>query len=47
LKRLNISTFEYTARAGYKGSDSFAIQAAGKGPTSSGTSIVTMNITVQ
>lgn len=48
LKRLNISTYEYTAKAGYKGSDSFAIQATGKGPTgASGTSVVTMNVTVQ
>ena len=47
LKRLNISTYEYTAKAGYKGSDSFAIQATGKGPTSSGTSVITMNATVQ
>jgi hypothetical protein len=47
LKRLNISTYEYTAKAGYKGSDSFAIQATGKGPTSSGTSVITMNATIQ
>ena len=48
LKRLNISTYEYTAKAGYKGSDSFAIQATGKGPTgASGTPGVTMNVTVQ
>ena len=47
LKRLNISTYEYTAKAGYKGSDSFAVQATGKGPTSSGTSVITMNATVQ
>jgi hypothetical protein len=47
LKRLNISTYEYTAKAGYKGSDSFAVQATGKGPTSSGTSVITMNATIQ
>lgn len=47
LKRLNISTYEYTAKAGYKGSDVFAIQATGKGPTSSGTSVITANATVQ
>ncbi|HWJ19868.1 MAG TPA: Ig-like domain-containing protein [Geobacterales bacterium] len=48
LKRLNISTYEYTAKAGYKGSDSFAVQATGKGPTGlSGTSVITMNATVQ
>jgi hypothetical protein len=47
LKRLNISTYEYTAKAGYKGSDSFAVKATGKGPTASGTSVITMNATVQ
>lgn len=39
LKRLNVSTYEYTARAGYKGSDSFGVKATGKGPTASGTSV--------
>jgi hypothetical protein len=32
LKRLNISTFEYTAKARFKGSDTFAIKATGQGP---------------
>jgi hypothetical protein len=47
LKRLNASTYTYTAKAGYKGTDAFAVQATGKGPTSSGTSVITMNATVQ
>jgi hypothetical protein len=47
LKKLNISTYQYTAKAGYKGSDVFAVQATGKGPTASGTSVITMNATVQ
>jgi hypothetical protein len=47
LKRLNISTYQYTAKAGYQGPDSFAVQATGKGPTSHGTSVITMNATVQ
>ena len=47
LKRLNLSTYEYAAKAGYKGSDTFAIKATGKGPTSSGTSVITVNATVQ
>jgi hypothetical protein len=47
LKKLNVSTFEYTAKAGYKGPDSFAVKATGKGPTASGTSVITMNATVQ
>lgn len=45
--KLNVSTYEYTARAGYKGSDSFAVKATGKGPTASGTSVITMTATVQ
>lgn len=47
LKRLNISTYEYTAKARYKGSDTFAIKATGKGPTASGTSVITMHATIQ
>ena len=47
LKRLDVSTYEYTAKAGYKGADTFAIQATGAGPTSSGTSIITMSAAVK
>ena len=47
LKKLNASTFQYTAKAGYKGPDTFAVKATGKGPTASGTSVITMNATVQ
>jgi hypothetical protein len=47
LKRLNVSTYEYTAKAGYKGTDTFAVKATGKGPTASGTSVVTMTATIQ
>lgn len=47
LKRLNISTYQYTAKAGYKGPDTFAVTATGKGPTGHGTSVITMNATVQ
>ena len=47
LKRLDVSTYEYTAKAGYKGPDTFAVQATGTGPTGSGTSIITMNATVK
>jgi hypothetical protein len=47
LKRLNASTYVYTAKAGYKGSDTFAVQATGKGPSSAGTSTITMNATIQ
>jgi len=47
LKRLNISTYEYTAKRRYKGSDSFAITATGQGPTASGTSVITVHATIK
>jgi hypothetical protein len=47
LKRLNISTYEYKAKARYKGSDTFAIKATGQGPTASGTSVITVHATIQ
>lgn len=47
LKKLNVSTYLYTAKAGYHGPDAFAVKFTGKGPTSSGTSVITMNATVQ
>ncbi|WFU71198.1 Ig-like domain-containing protein [Bradyrhizobium sp. CB2312] len=47
LKKLNASTYTYTAKAGYKGSDAFAVSFRGKGPSGSGTSVVTLNATVQ
>jgi hypothetical protein len=47
LKKLNISTYEYTAKARYKGSDTFAIKATGQGPTASGTSVITISATIK
>jgi hypothetical protein len=47
LKRLNISTFQYSARARSKGSDTFAIKATGQGPRASGTSVITVNATIK
>jgi hypothetical protein len=47
LKRLNISTYEYRAKRRYKGSDTFAIKAAGQGPTASGTSVITVHATIK
>jgi hypothetical protein len=47
LKKFDVSTYEYTAKAGYRGPDTFAVQATETGPTSSGTSIITMNATVK
>src|SRR5258706_11247812 len=47
LKRLNISPYESTPKAKYKGSDTFAIKATGKGATASGTSVITVHATIQ
>jgi hypothetical protein len=47
LKKLNATTYEYTAKSRYKGSDSFAIKATGQGPTASGSSVITMHVTTK
>ena len=47
LRRINRSSYVYTSRAGFRGQDTFAVQATGKGPYSSGTSVITINATVQ
>ena len=47
LKKLNIATYEYKTKARYKGSDTFAIKATGKGPKASGTSVITVHATIK
>jgi hypothetical protein len=47
LKKLDIATYEYKAKARYKGSDTFAIKATGQGPTASGTSVITVHATIK
>lgn len=47
LKRLSITTYEYTAKARYKGDDTFAIKASGQGPAASGTSVITVRATIK
>ena len=47
LKKLNVATYEYRTRARYKGSDTFAIKATGKGPKASGTSVITVHATIK
>jgi hypothetical protein len=47
LRRIDRSSYVYTSRPGYRGSDAFSVQATGKSPTSSGTSIITVNATLQ
>jgi hypothetical protein len=47
LKKLNSTTYEYKAKAKYKGSDTFAIKATGQGQTASGTSVITVQATIK
>ena len=47
LKKVNTSTFEYRAKARYRGSDTFAIKATGQEPTASGTSVITVHATIK
>ena len=47
LSQLNVTTFRYTAAAGYKGSDTFAIYGEGEGPYGSGRSTMTVNATIE
>jgi len=47
LKKLNITSYEYKAKARYKGSDTFSIKATGQGPKASGTSVITVNATIK
>jgi hypothetical protein len=47
LRRIDRSSYVYTSRTGYRGSDTFSVQATGKSPTSSGTSVITVNATLQ
>jgi len=47
LQQLNASSFVYTSETGYRGRDTFSVQATGKSQTSSGTSVITINATLQ
>ena len=47
LNKLDITTYEYKAKARYKGDDTFAIKATGQGPTGSGTSVITVRATIK
>jgi hypothetical protein len=47
LKKIDASTYQYTAKAKYKGNDAFAITATGKGQKASGTSVITMQVTIK
>ena len=47
LQQLNVSSFVYTSEGGYRGGDTFSVQATGRSQTSSGTSTITINATLQ
>ena len=47
LKKVNLTTYEYKAKARYKGNDTFAIKATGQGPRASGTSVITVTATIK
>jgi hypothetical protein len=47
LQQLDLSNYVYTSQAGYTGSDTFSIQATGRSQSTSGTSVLTINATLQ
>jgi hypothetical protein len=47
LQQLDVSSFVYTSQAGYSGGDTFSVQATGTGQMGSGTSVLTINATLQ
>jgi Bacterial Ig domain len=47
LQQLDTASFVYTSLAGYSGGDTFSVQATGTSQTGSGTSVVTINATLQ
>ena len=47
LKKVNTSTYQYTAKAGYRGTDAFAITATGRDEKTSGTSVISFEVTIK
>ena len=47
LQQLDASSFLYTSQPGYRGRDTFSVQATGNSQTSSGLSVITINATLQ
>ena len=47
LRQVDMSSFVYTSEAGFRGRDTFSVQATGKSPTSAGASVFTINATLQ
>ena len=47
LKKINASTYQYTAKARYRGTDAFAIRATGRDAKVSGTSEISVQVTIK
>ena len=47
LRQLNVSSFVYKSEAGYRGQDTFSVQATGKSRLGSGSSLITINATLR
>ena len=47
LKKVNSSTYQYTAKARYRGVDAFVITAIGKDEKASGTSVISFEVTIK
>jgi hypothetical protein len=47
VRMLNLTSFEYRPHPGYRGADSFAIEATGESQTGKGTSILLMSVAVK
>jgi hypothetical protein len=47
LQQLDTSSYVYTSQAGYSGGDTFSVQATGTSQMGSGTSVLTINATLQ
>jgi hypothetical protein len=47
LKKINTSTYQYTAKAGYRGTDAFVIKATGRDEKVSGTSEISVQVTIK
>src|SRR5262245_33302620 len=47
VKKIKPTATEYRAKAKYMGADTFVIKATGQGPTTSGSSVITVHVTVK
>jgi hypothetical protein len=47
LKKISTSTYQYTAKARYRGTDVFAIRATGRDAKVSGTSEISVQVTIK